>query len=228
MPVDVMKKFEERTGAKIVEGYGLSEASPCTHVNPISGMRKPGSIGLPLPGTECRIVDPETGMSDMGIGEVGELIVRGPQVMAGYWKRERETSETLRDGWLYTGDLATMDEDGYFYIVDRKKDMLISNGYNVYPREIEEVLYEHPKIMDVAAIGVPDAKKGEVVKVYVVPKQGETLESDEILAWCKGRLAPYKVPKQVQLTDSLPKTMVGKVLRRQLRTETAEAAKAHP
>ncbi|MGC9194940.1 MAG: long-chain-fatty-acid--CoA ligase [Syntrophobacteraceae bacterium] len=228
MPVDVMKKFEEKTGAKIVEGYGLSEASPCTHVNPISGTRKPGSIGLPLPGTECRIVDPETGMTDLEVGEVGELIVRGPQVMAGYWKRERETSETLRDGWLYTGDLATMDEDGYFYIVDRKKDMLISNGYNVYPREIEEVLYEHPKVMDVAAIGVPDAKKGEVVKVYVVPKLGETLETDEIIAWCKGRLAPYKVPKQVQLTDALPKTTVGKVLRRQLRTETAEAPKAQP
>ena len=225
MPVDVMRRFEEKTGSRIVEGYGLSEASPVTHVNPLEGVRKPGSIGLPLPGTECRIVDPETGRSDMPVGEVGELIVRGPQVMQGYWKREKETADTLRDGWLYTGDLATMDAEGYFFIVDRKKDMLICNGYNVYPREIEEVLYEHPKVLDAAAIGVPDAKKGEVVRVYVVPKHGEQLETDEIIAWCKAKLAPYKVPKQVQLAEALPKTNVGKVLRRQLRAEASAAQK---
>ena len=153
----------------------------------------------------------------MPTGQVGELIVRGPQVMKGYWKNEKETLEALRDGWLYTGDLATMDNSGYVFIVDRKKDLVISAGYNIYPREIEEVLYEHPKVRDAAAIGVPDPKKGEAVKVFIVPKQGETLSRQEILDWCREKLAPYKVPKEVELRDSLPKTIVGKVLRRELR-----------
>jgi long-chain acyl-CoA synthetase len=217
MPVDILRRFEEKTGSRIVEGYGLSEASPVTHVNPIQGTRKPGSVGIALPDTDCRIVDSQNGTEDVAPGEVGELIVRGPQVMAGYWKKERETRETLRDGWLYTGDLATMDGDGYVFIVDRKKDMVISSGYNVYPREIEEVLYEHPKVLEAAAIGVPHSKKGEVIKVYVVPKQGQVLNSDELLAWCKEKLAPYKVPKEIELTESIPKTTVGKVLRRKLR-----------
>ena len=156
----------------------------------------------------------------MAVGEVGELIVSGPQVMAGYWKRDRETREALREGWLYTGDLATMDSEGYVFIVDRKKDMVISSGYNVYPREIEEVLYEHPKVLDVAAIGVPHPKRGEVLKVYVVVKPGARLNSEEILAWCKEKLAPYKVPKEIEFTESLPKTNVGKVLRRELRSKT--------
>ncbi len=220
MPVDVLRRFEQKTGSRIIEGYGLSEASPVTHANPIDGTRKPGSVGIAVPGTDCRIVDPQTGTVDMPGGEVGELIVRGPQVMAGYWKRERETREAIREGWLYTGDLATMDSEGYVFIVDRKKDLVISSGYNVYPREIEEVLYEHPKVLDAAAIGVPHPKKGEAIKVFVVPKQGENLESDEILAWCKERLAAYKVPKEVELTDSIPKTIVGKVLRRKLRSPT--------
>jgi long-chain acyl-CoA synthetase len=219
MPVDVLRRFEKKTGSKIIEGYGLSEASPVTHVNPIEGTRKFGSVGLALPDTDCRIVDPQTGSLDMPVGEVGELIVRGPQVMAGYWKRDRETREALRDGWLYTGDLATMDSEGYVFIVDRKKDMVISSGYNVYPREIEEVLYEHPKVLDAAAIGIPHAKRGEVLKVYVVAKPGARLDREELLAWCKEKLAPYKVPKEIELTESLPKTNVGKVLRRELRAK---------
>ncbi|MDR3568891.1 MAG: long-chain fatty acid--CoA ligase [Syntrophobacteraceae bacterium] len=226
MPVDILRRFEQKTGSTIIEGYGLSEASPVTHVNPIEGTRKPGSIGLALPDTDCRIVDPQSGSLDVAPGEVGELIVSGPQVMAGYWKRERETSEALREGWLYTGDLATMDSEGYVFIVDRKKDMVISSGYNVYPREIEEVLYEHPKVVDVAAIGVPHPKRGEVLKVFVVVKPGAHLTSEEILAWCKERLAPYKVPKEIEFSESLPKTNVGKVLRRELRSKTGGEPKA--
>jgi long-chain acyl-CoA synthetase len=217
MPVEVMRRFEQKTGSKIVEGYGLSEASPVTHANPIEGTLKPGSIGIALPDTDCRIVDPQTGTMEMPPGQVGELIVRGPQVMRGYWKNENETMEALRDGWLYTGDLATMDKSGYVFIVDRKKDLVISAGYNIYPREIEEVLYEHPKVRDAAAIGVPDPKKGEAVKVFIVPKRGKTLNRQEILDWCREKLAPYKVPKEVEFRDSLPKTIVGKVLRRELR-----------
>jgi long-chain acyl-CoA synthetase len=217
MPVEVMRRFEQKTGSKIVEGYGLSEASPVTHSNPVEGTRKPGSVGIALPDTDCRIVDPETGTMEMPAGQVGELIVRGPQVMRGYWKNEKETLDSLRDGWLYTGDLATMDDSGYVFIVDRKKDMVISGGYNIYPREIEEVLYEHPKVRDAAAIGVPHPQKGEAVKVFIVPKEGETLNRQEILDWCREKLAPYKVPKEVELRDSLPMTNVGKVLRRELR-----------
>jgi long-chain acyl-CoA synthetase len=217
MPVEILREFEAKTGSTIVEGYGLSEASPVTHANPIKGTRKPGSIGLALPDTDCRIVDPETGNTDMAIGEIGELIVRGPQVMRGYWKKDRETVDALRNGWLYTGDLATMDEAGYVFIVDRKKDLIISSGYNIYPREIEEVLYEHPKVCDAAAIGVPDPKRGEVVKVFVVARKEGDVSAEEILDWCRQRLAPYKVPKQIEFRDSLPKTIVGKVLRRELR-----------
>jgi long-chain acyl-CoA synthetase len=217
MPVEIMRRFEQKTGSKIVEGYGLSEASPVTHSNPVEGTRKPGSVGIALPDTDCRIVDPDTGTGEMPTGQVGELIVRGPQVMRGYWKNENETLQSLRDGWLHTGDLATMDDSGYVFIVDRKKDMVISGGYNIYPREIEEVLYEHPKVRDAAAIGVPHPKKGEAVKVFIVAKQGETLNREEILDWCREKLAPYKIPKEVEFRDSLPMTNMGKVLRRELR-----------
>jgi long-chain acyl-CoA synthetase len=217
MPVEILRTFEQKTGSTIVEGYGLSECSPVTHANPIDGVRKPGSIGIALPDTDCRIVDPDTGLEDMPIGEVGELIVRGPQMMKGYWRNAEATIDAVRDGWLYTGDLATMDDSGYVFIVDRKKDLVISGGYNIYPREIEEVLYEHPKVQDAAAIGIPDPRKGEVVKVFVVPKHGESLDAEEIMTWCRQRLAVYKVPRQVEFRDSLPKTLVGKVLRRELR-----------
>ncbi|MEN6441765.1 MAG: long-chain fatty acid--CoA ligase [Syntrophobacter sp.] len=219
MPVEAIRRFERKTGSTILEGYGLSECSPVTHVNPVKGPRKPGSIGLALPDTDCRIVDVETGRKELRPGEVGELIVRGPQKMRGYWKKEEETNAVVRDGWLHTGDLATMDEAGYVFIVDRKKDLVISGGYNVYPREVEEVLHEHPKVLEAAAIGIPDPRRGEVVKVFIVPRPGESLSVDEIIALCHERLAAYKIPKQVEFRDSLPKTMVGKVLRRELRDD---------
>ncbi len=216
LPVEVAQEFERITGGKVVEGYGLSEASPVTHANPVWGKRKFGSIGLPFPDTDARVVDPETG-EDLLVGEVGELVVQGPQVMKGYWNRPKETAQALRNGWLHTGDMAKMDEEGYFYIVDRKKDMIISGGYNIYPREVEEVLYEHPKIMEAAVIGVPHDYKGEIVKAYVVLKKGEKLTVEEVVEFCKGRLAPYKVPKEVEFADDLPKSMIGKVLRRELK-----------
>jgi long-chain acyl-CoA synthetase len=222
MPVEVLRQFEDITGSVIVEGYGLTEASPVTHVNPIHGTRKPGSIGIPLPDTDARIVSLEQPDEELPVGAVGELIVRGPQVMRGYWELPGETAATLRDGWLHTGDIARMDEDGYFYVVDRKKDMIISGGYNVYPREIDEVLYEHPKVMDAVAVGVPDPYRGETIKAFVVVKPGEQLTDEEVIAFCKARLAAYKVPRLVEFRDSLPKTMVGKVLRKELRAEQAE------
>ncbi|PZN07510.1 MAG: long-chain fatty acid--CoA ligase [Bacillota bacterium] len=216
MPLEVMNAFERRFGARVVEGYGLSEASPVTHSNPVRGLRKPGSIGIPYPDTDAEIVDVETGTRVLGPGEVGELRIRGPQVMKGYWNRPEETAETLRDGWLYTGDIAKMDEDGYFYIVDRKKDMIIASGYNVYPREVEEVLYEHPAVAECCVAGVPDPYRGETVKAYIVPRPGRSVTADEIIAFCRERLAAYKVPKLVEFRRELPKTAVGKVLRRVL------------
>jgi long-chain acyl-CoA synthetase len=219
MPVEIIHRFEGLTGSVIVEGFGLSEASPVTHVNPVVGVRKPGSIGMPVPDTDAKVVHLELGSQEMPIGTEGELIVRGPQVMRGYWQMPQESAAILRDGWLYTGDIAKMDEDGYFYIVDRKKDMVIAGGYNIYPREIEEVLYEHPKIMDAVAIGVPDPYRGETVKAFIVVKPGEELTEREVIQFCKSRLASYKVPKTVELRESLPKTMVGKILRRELRAE---------
>jgi long-chain acyl-CoA synthetase len=219
MPVEIIRRFEQKTRSIIVEGYGLSEASPVTHANPIYGTHKPGSIGIALPDTDCRIVDAETGTREMPTYQVGELIISGPQVMKGYWKKEKETLDVLRNGWLYTSDLATMDSSGYVFIVDRKKDLVISSGYNIYPREIEEVLYEHPKVRDAAAIGVPHPKTGEAVKIFIVPKRGETIGCQEILDWCREKLAPYKIPREVEFRDSLPKTIVGKVLKRELRSE---------
>jgi long-chain acyl-CoA synthetase len=191
----------------------------------------PGSIGLPIPDTDARVVDVETGEHDMPVGETGELIVRGPQVMRGYWNMPEETAMALRDGWLYTGDIGRMDEDGYFYIVDRKKDMIISGGLNIYPREIEEVLYEHPKVLEAAVIGVPDPHWGETPKAFVVLRPGETATAEEIIEFCRQRLARYKVPKHVEFRDALPKTPVGKILRRALReleTSAPEPATKEP
>jgi long-chain acyl-CoA synthetase len=219
MPIDVMARFEKRTGSKILEGYGLSEASPVTHCNPLIGERKPGSIGMPYPDTNCKIVDIETGTREMPIGEAGELIIKGPQVMKGYWNRPEETRDTLRDGWLYTGDIARMDQDGYFYIVDRKKDMVITGGYNVYPREVDEVLFEHPKVAEAVTVGSPDDYYGEVIKAYVVLHQGETATEEEIIEYCKQKLAKYKVPRKVEFRSELPKSAIGKVLRRSLHEE---------
>jgi long-chain acyl-CoA synthetase len=220
LPVEVQKKFEEITGGKLVEGYGLSEASPVTHANPIFGENRVGTIGVPWPDTDAKIVDLETGTKDLPPGEIGELIIKGPQVMKGYWNMPEETANALRDGWLYTGDIAKMDEDGYFQIVDRKKDMILgAGGFNIYPREIEDVLYEHPKVKEAAAVGVPVEEKGERVKVYIVLKEGETATEEEIIEFCRENLAPYKVPKFVEFRTELPKTMVGKILRRVLAEE---------
>ncbi len=222
LPVNLLHAFEEKTGRRIYEGYGLSEASPVTHFNPIFAERRPGSIGVPIPGTDARIVDVETGENEVPAGETGELIVRGPQVMKGYWSMPDETVQTLRGGWLYTGDIAKMDEDGYFYIVDRKKDMVVASGYNVYPREVEEVLYEHPAVSEAVAVGVPDEYRGESIKAFVVKKQDKDASEEEILAFCGERLAPYKTPKAIEFRDELPKSTVGKLLRRVLADEERE------
>jgi len=219
LPVEIMNRFEQITGSVILEGYGLTETSPVTHVNPVKSKRKSGSIGIPIPSTDARIMDLETGTEEQQVGQPGELAIKGPQVMKGYWNMDEETARTIKDGWLYTGDIAHMDEDGYVFIVDRKKDMIIAGGYNIYPRDIDEVLYEHPKISDAVTIGVPDEYRGETVKVFVVVKPGETMTEDEVIAHCKERLAAYKMPRLVEFRDELPKTMVGKVLRKELRAE---------
>jgi long-chain acyl-CoA synthetase len=219
LPLQVMKRFTSLTGAKLVEGYGLTEASPVTHANPLEGVLKEGSIGIPFPDTDSKITDLETG-EDLPVGQTGELCVKGPQVMKGYWKMPEETKQVLtEDGWLKTGDIARMDEEGYFYIVDRKKDMIIAGGYNIYPRDIDEVLFAHPKIQDAVTVGVPDPYRGETVKAFVVLKPGETATEEEIIAYCRERLARYKVPKLVEFRESLPKSLVGKVLRKVLREE---------
>ncbi|RUA15788.1 MAG: long-chain fatty acid--CoA ligase [Clostridia bacterium] len=221
MPVEVQRQFEEITGGSLREGYGLTETSPVTHSNPIFGKSKAGSIGLPFPDVEARIVslDPDENgkFQTLGVGEEGELSIRAPQVMVGYWNRPEETRNVKdEEGWLYTGDIAKMDEDGYFYIVDRKKDLIIASGYNIVPREVEEVLFEHPCVQEAIVAGVPHATRGETVKAYVVLKPGETATEQEIIAFCKERLAPYKVPKMVEFRTELPKSMVGKFLRRVL------------
>ncbi len=219
LPVEVQQEFEKNTGGRLVEGYGLSETSPVTHANPIYGKRKPGSIGLPLPDTEYKIVDVENGEKEMPTGEIGELCIRGPQVMEGYLNMPDETSQSIRDGWFYTGDIARADEEGYVYIVDRKKDMIIAGGYNIYPRDIEEVLYAHSKIMEAAVAGIRDRYRGETTKAYIVLTEGESMTKEEVIEHCKANLAPYKVPKLVEFRSELPKTMIGKVLRRMLREE---------
>ena len=215
----VQQRFEALTGARLVEGYGLTEASPVTHANPIDqpvGQRRRRSIGVPLPDTDARITDAETGQRELPVGEIGELVVRGPQVMRGYWRREEETRQVLRDGWLYTGDMARRDAEGYFYIEDRKKDMIKSGGENVYPREVEEVLLRHPNVKDAVVVGIPQELRGELIKAYVVLKDGETATAADLLEHCRKELAKFKVPKRVEFRSELPKTIVGKVLRRVL------------
>ncbi|MDQ3316001.1 MAG: long-chain fatty acid--CoA ligase [Actinomycetota bacterium] len=227
LPVPLKRAFEEKVGRPLFEGYGLSEASPVTHFNPpFAGEGREGSIGVPVPSTDSRVVDVETGLVEMPVGEPGELIVKGPQVMKGYLNMPEETVDALRDGWLYTGDMARMDEDGYFYIVDRKKDMILASGYNVYPREIEEVLFEHPDVSEAVAVGVPDEYRGESVKAFVVKKPGSPATEMEVLAFCKERLAPYKTPKALEFREELPKSAVGKLLRRVLADEERERAGA--
>ena len=221
LPLEVANQFEAITGGRLVEGYGLSESSPVATANPIYGERRAGSIGLPIPNTEVAVValEPEADGSyrRLGVGEEGEVVIGGPQVMKGYWNMADETANTIdKDGWLHTGDIGKVDEDGYFYIVDRKKDLIIASGYNVVPREVEEVLFMHPKVMEAAVAGVPDPKRGETVKAYVVLKPGQEATVDEIRAFCRENLAPYKVPALVEFRAELPKSQVGKVLRRLL------------
>jgi long-chain acyl-CoA synthetase len=224
LPVEVIRDFEKRTGAVIVEGYGLTETSPVTHINPFAGgKRKAGSIGLPISDTECRIVELNDGRTDLPTGETGELMVKGPQVMTGYWNKPDATAETLVDGWLHTGDIAQMDAEGYFYIVDRKKDMIISGGFNVYPRDIEEVFFEHPKVQEATAIGIPHPKRGEAVKVFIVLKEGTTATQEEMIAFCHEKLAKYKWPTEVEFRTELPKSNVGKVLKKELRKKMRKA-----
>nr|WP_263325505.1 AMP-binding protein [Neobacillus sp. Marseille-Q6967] len=216
LPHEVQEEFETITGGKLVEGYGLTESSPVTHSNFLwDRPRVKGSIGVPWPDTEARIVSTETG-EPMPVGEIGEIIIKGPQVMKGYWNRPEETADTLKDGWLYTGDLGYMDEKGYFYVVDRKKDMIIAGGYNIYPREIEEVLYEHPDVLEVVAAGIPDPYRGETVKAYLVLKEGSKVTPDELNQFARKYLAAYKAPRLYEFRDELPKTAVGKILRRTL------------
>ncbi len=223
LPGEVQRAFEGITGARVSEGYGLTEAAPVTHCNPIDGDRRLGTIGLPFPSTDARVVDPETG-AERPTGEVGELEVSGPQVMAGYWQNVDETAAVLREGWLRTGDMATRDEDGYFRIVDRAKDLVIVGGMNVYPREVEEVLLGHPAVVDAAVIGIPDAHYGEVPHAFVVLAAGSPVSTDDLLEHCRANLARYKVPTTIEIRDALPKTMVGKILRKDLRAEMAERA----
>jgi long-chain acyl-CoA synthetase len=222
---EVQDRFDALTGGKVVEGFGLSEASPVTHVTPIFGKRKKGTIGLPLPDTDAKIVDVESGTRELPAGEAGELIVKGPQVMRGYWRRPEESAAAVHDGWLHTGDIATVDDDGYFAIVDRKKDMIKTKGENVYPREVEEVLYRYPKIKDAVVVGVPEEFMGEMIKAYIVLKDGEGASENEIIEHCGRELARFKVPKVVEFRRELPRTMVGKVLRRVLLEE--ELRKRH-
>lgn len=225
LPVEVQNRFEELTGGKLVEGYGLTEASPVTHSNPIWGKSITGSIGLPWPDTDSRVLDPSTG-EELPIGQIGELAVKGPQVMVGYWNRPEDTAAILKEGWLLTGDMGYMDEDGYFYIVDRKKDMIIAGGFNIYPREVEEVLFEHPAVQEAAVIGVPDPYRGETVKAFVVLKQGMEASEEELEKHCREKLAAYKIPRLYEFRSELPKTMVGKVLRRQLQEEDKKRREA--
>ncbi|WRP08874.1 long-chain-fatty-acid--CoA ligase [Rossellomorea aquimaris] len=216
LPVEVQQQFEDVTGGKLVEGYGLTESSPVTHSNFLwDKERIKGSVGVPWPSTDAAIFSLETG-EPLPPNEMGEIVVKGPQVMKGYWNRPEETDQTLRDGWLLTGDLGYMDERGYFYVVDRKKDMIIAGGFNIYPREIEEVLYEHPAIQEVVAAGVPDEYRGETVKAYVVLKEGEVLTEEELNEFARKYLAAYKVPRIYEFRKELPKTAVGKILRRAL------------
>lgn len=219
---EIQERFQAVSGARLVEGYGLTEASPVTHCNPVLGDGRPGTVGIPFPDTDAMITDPMS-WEPLPPGTVGELTVRGPQVMKEYWNRPDETAVVLRDGWLHTGDMGVLEEDGFFRIVDRKKDTIIASGYNVYPREIEEVLLGHPAVGEAAVVGIPDEYRGETVKAVIVFKPGEHATAEDITAFCRRELAPFKVPKIVEFREDLPRTLVGKVLRRALRDEVPSA-----
>jgi long-chain acyl-CoA synthetase len=218
LALETIKGFQELTGILISEAYGLTETSPCTHAIPFGGKVKPGCIGLPVPSTDAKLVDVNDQSKDVtAFGEPGELCVKGPQVMKGYHNRPDETAAVFEDGWFLTGDIATVDEDGYFTIVDRKKDLVITGGFNIYPREVDEVLFGHPKILEACAIGIPDSYSGERVKAYVVLKSGQSASEQEIIDYCKEKMTNYKVPKSVEFMTELPKSPIGKILRKELR-----------
>lgn len=224
LPAEVQEQFAAITGGRLLEAYGLTESSPTLTANPREKPRAQ-SVGLPLPDTDIRIVDVETGLQELPVGETGEIIAKGPQIMKGYWQMPSETANTLRagpdgsDGWLFTGDIGFLDPDGYVHISDRKKDMIIAGGYNIYPAEVEAVLYEHPQVREAAVIGIPDVRRGESVKAYVVLKEGQSATAEEIIAFCRENLAPYKAPREIVFRDELPKSMVGKILRRELKID---------
>lgn len=220
LPAEVQQEFERLSGVTISEGYGLTEAGPTTHCNPIQGTHPRGSMGLPFPDTDARIVDLETGRRDVPIGEAGELIVRGPQVMRGYWNKEAETQAVLREGWLYTGDIVRRDEQGFFFFMDRKKDVIKPWGETVYPREVEDILFQHPAVHEAAVVGIPDRHYGEAVKAFVVPAQGACVTERDLIEHCRKSLARFKVPAVIEFRTELPRTIIGKVLRRALRDES--------
>lgn len=217
LPVEAMRTFEERSGAVIIEGYGMSETTNVLTCNPTRTVRKPGGVGLPFPDNDIRIVDLDTGTKDLPFGEPGEIIAKGPTIMSGYWNNPEETANVMRDGWLHTGDIGYMDEDGHVFIVDRVKDLVLASGFNVYPREIDELMYTHPKVLQACAYGVPDPKRGETIKLALVLKPGESMTVAEARAFCKANLSGYKVPTDVVFLDELPLTAIGKANRKMLR-----------
>ena len=219
LPTDVLERFERLTGSKIVEGFGLTETSPVTHTNPVKGTRKIGSIGVPVPGTDAKVVDLADGVTEVPTGTEGELIIKGPQVMKGYWNKPDATRAMIRDGWLYTGDIAIVDPDGYFFIVGRQKDMILAGGYNIYPDEVDRVLMGHPAVLEAGTIGIPDQTRGETVKSFVVLKTGHAATTEELIEYCRKELAAYKIPRQIEFRAELPKSTVLKILRRELRDE---------
>jgi long-chain acyl-CoA synthetase len=228
LPIDTQERFERVTGGRLVEGYGTTEASPATHCNPVLGAGKPGSVGVPLTGTFARVVDPDDPSRVLPIGEPGELVVKGPQVFAGYWSRDAEEQPLLDDGWLLTGDIAVMDGEGYFTIVDRKKDVVIAGGFNIYPAEVEAVVAEMPGVADCVVIGLPDRYRGETVKVFVVPQPEAQLSEGDVTSYCAARLSAYKVPKLVEFRAELPRTAIGKALRRMLVAEELAKREDNP
>jgi long-chain acyl-CoA synthetase len=227
MPVELIDQVQDM-GITYGEGYGLSESTSLGISNPVLGLSKVGGIGVPVIDNDVRLVDIEDGVEDVPKGEPGQIIMKSPFIMKGYWNNPEETANQLRDGWLYTGDIAQVDEDGYFFIVDRKKDMIIAGGYNIYPREIDEVLYQHPKVLDAVAVGIPHEYRGETVKAFIVLKQGERATEQEFIDFCGEKLAVYKTPKSVEFRDELPKSAVGKVLRKVLRDEEMAKKKGAP
>ena len=216
LPPDILQRFEKMTGGKIVEGYGLTETSPVTHANPLDGRRKIGSIGVPLPNTDMKVVSLDDGTTEVGVGKQGELLLKGPQVMRGYWNAPEQTADAFTDGWFRTGDIASVDADDYTFIVGRKKDMIIAGGYNIYPDEIDAVLVAHPAVLEAATVGIPDPKRGETVKSFVVLRPGQRATADELTEYCRRELAAYKVPRSFAFLDELPKSSALKILRREL------------